>query len=165
VLEVLPNMVNYLIFVVIPLFIILICGSLAISPYSAFAAGKSPRDICTIDPTKKCECYNSPKNLAAFCCYKDQTGKENCESCDIDTNTGDYVNCMVERKPPTTGQANIPQGGGVLEQPPTPKKHGGTAFPKGGGVLEQPSTDQGTTQSPDNTLSQHHKSKGNDLLG
>jgi len=140
-------MVNYLIFVVIPLFIILICGSLAISPYSAFAAGKSPRDICTIDPTKKCECYNSPKNLAAFCCYKDQTGKENCESCDIDTNTGDYVNCTV------------------LEQPPTPKKHGGTAFPKGGGVLEQPSTDQGTTQSPDNTLSQHHKSKGNDLLG
>ena len=32
------------------------------------------------------------------------------------------------------------QGSGVIEQPPTPKKHGGTVLPKGGGVLENPST-------------------------
>lgn len=115
----------------------LIYGSVAILPYSAFATGKSPRDICKLNPTAKCECYNVPKRLVAFCCYTTQSGKVNCESCDIDTNTGDYVNCTVDRKSPTTGQANIPQGGGVLEQPPTPKKHGGTTLSKGGG-LEQP---------------------------
>jgi hypothetical protein len=42
------------------------------------------------------------------------------------------------------------QGGGVIEQPPTPKKHGGTVLPKGGGVLENPSTDQGTNSKKGN---------------
>jgi hypothetical protein len=39
---------------------------------------------------------------------------------------------------------------GLIEQPPTPKKHGGTVLPKGGGVLENPSTDQGTNSKKGN---------------
>jgi hypothetical protein len=132
------------IFVVILLLVVmLIYGSVAISRYSVFAA--NPRDACDKYPGSKCKCVNFPERLSAVCCSYASSGNIiSCERCDINTDTGDYENCQISRKSPTTSGANVPQGGGVIEQPPTPKKHGGTVLPKGGGVLENPSTDQGT---------------------
>ncbi len=122
------------------LVVTLIYSSIAILPYSAFAAGKSPRDVCDLTPKSKCTCVNLVLVLQARCCSYTSSGNViACEACNIDTNTGDYVDChdVAVKKSPTTGTANVPQGGGVLEQPPTPKKHGGATTSKGGG-LEQP---------------------------
>lgn len=145
------------IFVVISLVVVV----LIYSPRSSVFAA-NPRDACDKYPGSKCKCVNFPEHLSAVCCSYASSGNIiSCERCDINTDTGDYENCKEVRKPPTTGLANPPQGGGALEQPPTPKKHGNTALPKGGGVLEQPSTDQGTIQSPPT----NNKLKGSDLLG
>ena len=147
------NSGKHIIFMVISLLVVmLIYGSVAVSSYSAFAAFKSPRDICP--SSGLCLCNNDVEHLKAKCCDFSKNSTY-CVTCDINTDTGDYENCVLSRKAPTTGQ-----GGGVLEQPPpTPKKHSGTALPKGGGVLEQPSTDQGTIQSPPT----NNKLKGSDL--
>ena len=127
-----------MIFVIISVLVVmLIYGSVAISRYPAFAAGKSPRDVCQTAIPTLCICNNDVENLKAKCC-EIRSNLTFCMTCDINTDTGDYENCVVSRKSPTTGQANVPQGGGAIEQPPTPKKHGGTVLPKGGGALEQP---------------------------
>jgi hypothetical protein len=136
-------MVNSVIAVLISLLVVMLIYS---SPTSALA--KSPRDVCDLTPRSKCTCENVPERLSAICCSYTSSGNLiACEECSVDTNTGDYVNChdITGKKSPTTGTANVPQGGGVLEQPQTPKKHGGTVLPKGGGALEQPSTDQRTS--------------------
>ena len=44
-----------------------------------------------------------------------------CERCSINTATGEYYNCEVSRKSPTTGETNFPNNEGTLEQPP--QKH------------------------------------------
>jgi hypothetical protein len=134
---------NSVFFVVVSLLVVmLIYGSVAISPYSAFAAGKSPRDVCDLTPKSQCNCYNGVNNLKASCCSYTSSGNViACEECDINTVTGDYENChdITVNKSPTTGTANVPQGSGVLEQPSTPKKHAG-AVPQDndGRVAEQP---------------------------
>jgi hypothetical protein len=110
----------------------LIYGLVAISSYSAFAAGKSPRDVCQTGIEGLCVCKNDVENLKAKCCEIRSTLTV-CMTCDINTDTGDYENCVVSRKSPTTGTASVPQGGGVLEQPPKHPKHGDTVLPKGGG--------------------------------
>jgi hypothetical protein len=93
-----------------------------------------------------CECVNNVVDITATCCsVKSSPGINVCETCSINTDTGDYYNCEVYKKR-TAGLANVPQGGGIVEQPPTPKKHGGTVPPKGGGVLEQPQTGESTAK-------------------
>ena len=109
------------------------------------------RDVCDLTQKSQCNCYNGVHNLKAICCTYTSSGNViACEQCDINTDPGDYENCqdIAPQKSPTTGTANVPQGGGALEQPPKQPKHGGTTFPKGG-ALEQPSDD--------------HQSKGGDL--
>ena len=104
---------------------------------------ESPRDICTgilVDSASKCNCnyYENQKTGARItsCCTKTLDGKDLCKVCDVGPPPqGEYSNCHISNKP-TKGLANPPQGG-VIEQPSTPKKHGGTTLPKGGG-LEQP---------------------------
>jgi hypothetical protein len=91
--------------------------------------------------------------LKASCCSYTSSGNViACEECSIDTDTGDYYNChdITVEKSPTTGIANVPQGGGALEQPePKHQKYGGTTLPEGGGTVEQP---QSSKHSPkDNT--------------
>jgi hypothetical protein len=132
------------------LVVMLIYGSVAISRSPAFAAGKSPRDVCQSNHPTLCICNNDVENLKAKCCDLGRDLVTPCMTCDINTDTGDYENCVVSRKSPTTGQANVPQGGGVLEQPQKHPKHGGTVLPKGGGALENPSTDQGTNSKKGN---------------
>lgn len=139
------------ILVVVSLLVVMLIYS---SSYSVLAVkNPSPGDVCDVF-IGTCECTNDVETLSATCCVLQQTDSKGgfvhiCETCSINTDTGDYYNCSVYRKSPTTGQANVPKGGGVIEQPPpTPKKHGGTVLPKGGGTIEQP--DQGTTQTDDN---------------
>lgn len=145
-------MANSVIFVVISLLVVMsIYGSVVILPYSAFAAGKSPRDVCDLTPKSKCTCYNGVNNLKASCCSYTSSGNViACEECDINTGTGDYENChdITVNKSPTTGTANVPQGGGVLEQPSTPKKHAGTIPQDNDGVAEQtPSSNHSPKQN------------------
>jgi hypothetical protein len=142
---------NSVIFVVISsLFVMLVCSS----SFSVLAVkSPSPRDVCDVFGGSVCNCGNNVEELTATCCalIQGEPGKQVmvCERCSINTNTGEYYNCEVSRKSPTTGQANVPQGGGVIEQPPTSKKHGGTVLPGGGGTIEQP---QSSKHSPkDNT--------------
>lgn len=114
------------------------------SSSSSVLAVKSPssRDVCDVFGSKTCFCDTDVERLTASCCVviPGQNGKNIsvCEKCSINTETGNYYNCEVFRKSPATGGAIVPQGGGSLEQPPTPKKHGSTVLPKGGGALERP---------------------------
>jgi hypothetical protein len=142
---------NSVIFVVISLLAVVLIYS---SHSSVLAATKnpSPRDVCDVFSQGTCECTNDVETLSATCCTLLQINDKGgfvhvCETCSINTDTGDYFNCSVSRKSPTTGQANVPQGGGVLEQPPTPKKHAGTVSQDNGGVhrAEQP---QSSNHSP-----------------
>jgi hypothetical protein len=55
----------------------------------------SPDDICIIAENHGCYCSNDTVNLTAECCATTNTGNTNCETCDIDTKTGDYVNCVI----------------------------------------------------------------------
>ena len=111
----------------------------------------SPRDACDVFHQGTCECTNDVETLSATCCVLQPTNGVGgyihaCETCSINTDTGDYYNCSVYRKSPTTGQANVPKGGGVIEQPPTLKKHACTTLQdNGGGVVEQP---QSSNHSP-----------------
>ena len=60
----------------------------------AFAAKKSPRDICK--GKLFCKCFNDADLLKASCCSNNGETKEGkvidpkCEECSINTNTGDF---------------------------------------------------------------------------
>ena len=133
---------NSVIFVVISsLFVMLVCSS----SFSVLAVkSPSPRDVCDVFGGSVCNCGNNVEELTATCCalIQGEPGKQVmvCERCSINTNTGEYYNCEVSRKSPTTGQANVPQGGGVLEQPQS-SKHSpkdNTKLPNdSGGSVEQ----------------------------
>jgi hypothetical protein len=135
------------IFVAISLLIVmLIC-----SPRFPVLA-EAPRDICKsviADSASKCNCTYYTHPPATRCCTTTLDGDRLCKICSVD-DKGDYYDCEIFRKSPTTGQTNVPQGGGAIEQPLTPKKHGGTVLSKGGSVLENPSTEQGTNSKKGN---------------
>jgi len=66
----------------------------------------SPDDICIIAENHGCFCSNDTVNLTAYCCVS-SNGQTNCEHCDIDTKTGDYVNCVINNGL-TRGGSNLP---------------------------------------------------------
>ena len=172
-IKVLLNMVNVsraVILVVVSLLVLMLTYSS--SNRVLTVKNPSPRDVCNSFSTGTCECTNDVETLSATCCVLQGTETPGgfvhlCETCSINTDTGDYYNCSVYRKSPTTGQANVPKGGGVLEQPKHPK-HGGATLPKGGGTIEQP---QSSNHSPkdntkDNTGSvEQQPSTSNDIKG
>jgi hypothetical protein len=104
----------------------------------------------------ECSGKGDPSNPAKrIKCCQTETDNKGIEIrwCTVCDNTDPPSNCgprYQERRAPTTGEANLPTGGGVIEQPATPKKHGGTVLPKGGGALENPSTDQVTNSKKGN---------------
>jgi len=67
----------------------------------------SPDDICTFEDGNSCFCSNDTVNLTAECCATNSNGKTSCETCDIDTKTGDYVNCVINNGL-TRGGSNLP---------------------------------------------------------
>jgi hypothetical protein len=69
---------------------------------------ESPQDICPIAENEQhCFCSNDTENLTATCCTTSIGAGTNCETCDIDTKTGDFVNC-VATKGFTNGGSNLP---------------------------------------------------------
>ena len=54
----------------------------------------SPRDIC-IAAGDRCYCSNDTVSLTAECCVDDGSKGVACETCDIDPESGDYVNCSI----------------------------------------------------------------------
>ena len=67
----------------------------------------SPDDICTFEEGNSCFCSNDTANLTAECCATNSNGNAKCETCDIDTKTGDYVNCVINNGL-TRGGSNLP---------------------------------------------------------
>jgi|SRR6187200_1411198 hypothetical protein len=143
---------NYLIFVVISLLV----AALIYSSYSSLDVFARPKpNYTTIECHKARESSTGPTSNQYKCCYGEVNSKGAiqhwyCADCtkkaDSSFACGDYTEVF---RSPTTGQANFPQGGGVIEQPPTPKKHAGTVPPEGAGTIEQP---QSSNHSPkDNT--------------
>jgi hypothetical protein len=66
----------------------------------------TPQDICII-PGPSCFCSNDTEDLTATCCITNPNGKTVCETCDIDTESGDYVNCVINPGL-TRGGSNLP---------------------------------------------------------
>jgi hypothetical protein len=134
---------NSVIFVVISLLVVaLIYGSSSTVRVFAEAPAQGWKD--STDCTSKQD-KDNPNITIKRCCWYEYP-RTVCQTC-LES-PGHAPTCTEIEKRPTTGQANVPQGGGVLEQPPTPKKHGGTVLPKGGGVIEQP---QSNNSPKDNT--------------
>jgi hypothetical protein len=82
-------------------------------------SGGNPRDVCKAG--QDCNCRNDTVNQLAICCSKDTSGISTCESCDIDTESGDYVNCDVA-KPLDNSKThgNPPTSGALGSQPQNP---------------------------------------------
>jgi hypothetical protein len=127
---------------------------------------ENPRDVCGSQGGSQCKCANYPSDLTASCCsfVTDTTVIYKCETCDINTDTGDFENCRTTTpgsiQPPTPtptppGPAAPQQGGGVLEQPPT----GPAAPQQGGGVLQKQDQDTTQTGNDNNQPSLKHKAK------
>ena len=66
----------------------------------------TPQDICIEASNPRCYCTNNTENLTAECCVS-TNGNTACETCDIDTETGDYVNCVITTGF-TKGGSNLP---------------------------------------------------------
>ena len=82
---------------------------------------ESPRDIC-IGAGDRCYCGNDTVNPTEECCV---TGGGNtvCETCDIDTKTGDYVNCSISGGKPLDNSkthGNPRSSGALGSQPQNP---------------------------------------------
>ena len=128
--------------IAILLTIVLISGSIVSS--NVFAAkSPSPRDVCNVFSQGTCSCGNNIEDLTATCCTitpgsTPENGIMICERCSINTATGEYYNCEVSRKSPTTGETNFPNNEGTLEQPP--QKHNpkdNAKVPNNNGGIEQ----------------------------
>jgi len=65
-----------------------------------------PDDIC-IAAGDRCYCSNDTADLSAYCCVDNGSKGVTCETCDIDTETGDYVNCVITTGL-TRGGSNLP---------------------------------------------------------
>jgi hypothetical protein len=63
-----------------------------------------------------CICENNPAKLTAKCCWNDSiTGSYSCQTCEVNTDTGDFENCTSKGKsdssvvaPPPSGKAPPP---------------------------------------------------------
>jgi hypothetical protein len=135
---------NSAIFVVISLLVVALrYGSSSTVRVFAEAPAQGWKD--STDCTSKKDTYD-PNITIKRCCWYEYP-RIVCQTC-LES-PGHAPTCNPIERRPTTGGANVPQGGGVLEQPPTPKKHGSIVPPQGGGTIEQP---QSSKHSPkDNT--------------
>ena len=58
-----------------------------------------------------CICENNPAKLTATCCWYDPiTGGNNCQTCEVNTDTGDFENCTSKGKPDSSVVASPPSG-------------------------------------------------------
>ena len=58
-----------------------------------------------------CICENNPAKLTAKCCWHDSiTGSYACQTCEVNTDTGDFENCTSKGKPDSSVVAPPPSG-------------------------------------------------------
>ena len=67
----------------------------------------TPQDICLGAGYSRCYCSNDTESLTAECCVDNGSKGVTCETCDIDTESGDYVNCVINSGL-TRGGSNLP---------------------------------------------------------
>jgi hypothetical protein len=121
------------IFVGISFIVVAIIYSSSDTP-NVFAAPKAPGFDTGV-------CTNNPETLSATCCWVDIDKGTLCQTCSIDLETGDFVNCsepeiqMGQRQLPS--DPTVPPQGGI-EQPQTPPRlpGGGANVPPQGGVTQ-----------------------------
>jgi hypothetical protein len=87
----------------------LICFPISVAPVLA-----APPDPCFGNGAPGCEaaCQNNPEKLQATCCWLAPDGKYTCQTCEVNTETGEFENCYYEK----TGELddNV-----VINQPPS----------------------------------------------
>jgi len=82
---------------------------------------QSPRDVCKAGQI--CKCSNDTEFQMATCCTQDASGFVNCEQCNVDTNTGNYVDCRVyggKQLDYSKTHANPPSSGALGSKQPNP---------------------------------------------
>lgn len=140
----------------------------AVSIHPVFAAPPHPCFNGAKD--YNCNCGNDPATLRATCCWFDPiTGGEACQTCEVNTDTGEFENCGLESKGRPGSSTIAPLPSGVAPPPSTQTCPANTALDANGNCapLTQGLTDQGTTLPPtnDNTDTKHHKGQlGGSLL-
>ena len=79
-------------------------------------------------------CSNSPAFLSAHCCWTDiRDDKVICQTCDVNTDTWEFVNCSaVENKGKPDSSTVIPPPSGKAPPPSTEKCHDNSAVDQNG---------------------------------
>jgi hypothetical protein len=107
-------------------------------------------------------CTNDPDHLQATCCWYGPAGQRQCQTCDVNLQTGDFENCNTYSRNAGSGNAAAPP---TNVAPPAlcPDGSSPDANGKCPPVTQGPSqsNDQGTTQFPP-PPPKHHKGS-NDL--
>ncbi|HEU5119904.1 MAG TPA: hypothetical protein VFT71_02860 [Candidatus Nitrosocosmicus sp.] len=82
-------------------------------PISVPTVTAAPPDPCFGNGAPGCEaaCQNNPEKLQATCCWLAPDGKHTCQTCEVNTQTGEFENCYYEK----TGELDDT----VISQPPS----------------------------------------------
>jgi hypothetical protein len=103
-----------MVFVVISLLSSL-AAELTYSPIFLPRVFAEPPDPCFGDSCTRSLCHNDPKTLSATCCWGVNAG--NCQDCNIDTQSGEFVNCTPVYRPHIPVNPGKILGGGTLASP------------------------------------------------
>lgn len=87
----------------------LVYGPIVINPGLA-----APPDICFEEHCAGKGCENNVENLTATCCWDGGDGRTYCQTCDVNTDSGEFENCSNPR-PIFSGQADDT----IVTPPPT----------------------------------------------
>ena len=99
----------------------LVSAAICSQPFVQFAFA-APPDPCfgSSDPSCNTSCENNPINLQATCCWIDEaTGKHTCQTCEVNTQTGEFENCYYGSKGRPGAGIIAPPPSGVAPPPPT----------------------------------------------
>lgn len=104
-----------------------------------------------------CICENNPAKLTAKCCWHDSiTGSYACQTCEVNTDTGDFENCTSKGNPDSSVVAPPPSG--KAPPPSTEKCPDNSAVDQNGNCTP-------ITQLPDDTSDNTKPTLRDDVLG
>jgi hypothetical protein len=97
----------------------LVCFPISVAPVSA-----APPDPCFGNGAPGCEaaCQNNPEKLQATCCWIAPDGKHTCQTCEVNTQTGEFENCYYEKIGELDDDIVISQPPSDLAPPPSTGK-------------------------------------------
>jgi hypothetical protein len=156
-------------------FIVFIVAGLVFTPISLHPVFAAAPAYCFEHDCPSRTCDNNIKGGTASCCWED-FGERKCQTCHVDTNTGEFYDCTSLN--PTT-QGGPPSGviapppSGVAPPPSTTTCPENTALDANGNCAPvtqaPPSTDQGTAtiqpSPPDDNKPLKHKLPKGNILG